>query len=68
MTPARKALLICDETDTFVPIAIRRAVEKEERGEISREGDPLALLDTLTLTRPALRDRIRIVVATGPVA
>ena len=68
MTLARKLLTIVDETDTFVPLTVRRAVERQERGEPSREGDPAALIETLTLTRPELRDRIRIVAARGPVS
>lgn len=67
MTLARKLLAIVDETDTFVPLTVRRTVERQERGEPSREGDPVALVEMLTLTRPELRDRIRIVAASGPV-
>lgn len=65
MTLARKLLAIVDETDTFVPLTVRQAVERQQRGEPSREGDPVALVEMLTLTRAELRDRIRIVAARG---
>lgn len=66
MTLARRLLLIVDETETYVPRSVRRAVEAQEPGQSCREGDPVRLLEELTRTRQALHNRLRVVASRSP--
>lgn len=67
MIVARKILSIVDETDVWVPIQVRSAVEAQEQNRDLGEGDPIALLDLLTTTRPFVNARVRVVAAKGTV-
>lgn len=66
MTKLRRLLLIIDETDAYVPRSVRNAVEAHERGEPSREGDPIKLLEARIRTRPDILARFHAVASTTP--
>lgn len=68
MTKLRRLMLLIDETDAWIPQSVRNAVEAHERGEPSREGDPVKLLEALICTRPDILARFRAVVSSTPMA
>lgn len=68
MTKLRRLMLLIDETDAYVPLSVRNAVEAHERGEPSREGDPIKLLEARICTRSDILARFRAVASTTPMA